>query len=323
MRKSLLWLILALMLVPVNGDIFAQDKYPERPVTLIIPYPPGSMNDLVMRAMADLFPKYAGQPLVILNKPGSGGLIGGAAVASSKPDGYTLGSFSSTQAMPEVVRKFRPASYSSKDVMPVANLSGWLLVLASNYDAPYKSFNEFVEYAKNNPGKLKFGHPGAGNFNWMLGTAMAKDAGIELKDVPFSGEAEYRPALLGNHIDVGVFTYGGPSRELIKSKKFRALCAFEQKRIDELSDVPTIKEAVSEFKHGTSFIGLFAPKGTPKQIIAKLSETIRKVSQDSQFKEKMNNIYMPIMYKDTDAFEAEVKRMGANSITFLEGRGLY
>lgn len=322
MKKSLLWLILAIMLVPVNGDIFAQDKYPERPISIIIPYPAGSMQDLVTRAMGDVFPKYAGQPLVVVNKPGSGGLIGGAALATSKPDGYTLGTFSSTQAVPEIVKKLRPASYSADDVIPVANLSGWLVVLACNNDAPYKNFSEFLAQAKKNPGKMTFGHSGVGNFYWMLGMAMAKEAGIELKDVPFSGEAETRPALLGNHIDVAALTYGGPSRELIKSKKFRALCAFEQKRIDELPDVPTIREVVAEFKHGTSFIGVFTPKGTPQGIVAKLSETIKKITDDAQFKEKMKNIYMPIMYRDSQAFKVEVKRMGENSITFLKEKGL-
>ena len=322
MKKSLLWLILALMLVPVSGDIFAQDKYPARPITVIIPVAAGSMQDLVTRAMADLFPKYAGQPLVIVNKPGSGGLIGGASLATSKPDGYTLATFSSTSAVPEIVSKLRPASYTSKDVMPIANLSGWLVVLVCNNDALYKSFNEFVAYAKKNPGKMTFGHSGVGNFYWMLGMAMAKDTGIEIKDVPFSGEAEYRTALLGNHIDVAALTYGGPSRELLQTKKFRALCTFEKNRIDELPDVPTIKEVVTEFKHGTSFIGLFAPKGTPEGVIARLSEITKKIVEDPQFKENMKRIYMPIMYMDTKAFAAEVKRMGENSMTFLRENNL-
>jgi tripartite-type tricarboxylate transporter receptor subunit TctC len=322
MKKSLLWLIFVVMFVPISSDILAQEKYPDRPITAIIPYPPGSMQDLVTRAMGDLFPKYIGQPLVVSNKPGSGGLIGGAALATSKPDGYTIGTFSSTQAVPEIVAKLRKASYTSQDVLPVANLSGWLVVLGCNSDAPYKSFNEFVDFAKKNPGKMKFGHSGVGNFYWMLGMAMAKEAGIELKDVPFSGESEYRTALLGNHIDIACLTYGGPSRELIQSKKFRALVTFEKKRIDELPDVPTIKEVAAEFRHGTSFIGVFVPKGTPQQAIDKLSETTRKITEDSEFKEKMKNIYMPIMYMDAVAFRAEVKRMGENSMSFLREKGL-
>ncbi len=322
MKKSLICLILGLMFVTVSGDLLAQDKYPERPITVIIPYPPGSMQDLVTRAMEDLFPKYVGQPLVVLNKPGSGGLIGGAALATSKPDGYTIGTFSSTQAVPEIVGKLRPASYTSGDVMPVANLSGWLVVLGCNSDAPYKSFNEFIEYAKKNAGKVTFGHSGVGNFYWMLGMAVAKDKGIELKDVPFSGESEYRTALLGNHIDIACMTYGGPSRELMKSKQFRALVTFEKNRIDELPDVPTIKEVDTDFKHGTSFIGIFAPKGTPQGIIAKLSDATKKITEDPKFKERMGNIYMPIMYMDTQAFQVEVKRMGENSMTFLREKGL-
>jgi tripartite-type tricarboxylate transporter receptor subunit TctC len=322
MKKISLCLILALMFVVHQGEILAQDKYPERPITAIIPYPPGSMLDLCTRAMGDLFPKYIGQALVPLNKPGSGGFIGGAAVATSKPDGYTVGIFANTQAVPELLAKFRPASYSSKDVMPVANWSGWLVVLACNSDAPYKTFNEFIEYAKKNPGKVKFGHPGVGNRYWMLGMAMAKETGIELKDVPFSGESEYRTALLGNHIDIALLTYGGASRENIQSKTLRALCVFESKRIDELPDVPTIKEVGYEYIYGTLFIGTFVPKGTPEGVIAKLNEATKKVVEDPQFKEKMKNLYMPIMYMDTKTFQTDIERDKDIAVKFLKEKGL-
>ena len=145
--------------------------------------------------------------------------------------------------------------------MPVANWSGWLVVLASRSDAPYKTFKEFIEYAKKNPGKVTFGHPGVGNRYWMLGMAMAKETGIEIKDVPFSGEAEYRAALHGGHIDIALLTYGGASRDLIKDKVFRALCAFENNRLDELPDVPTIKEVGYEYIYGSFFIGTFRAEG--------------------------------------------------------------
>lgn len=322
MKKNLLWLIFALMLVPIGSNILAQDKYPERPITAIIPYPAGSMLDLSTRAMGDLFPKYTGQSLIAVNKPGSGGFIGGAALATSKPDGYTIGIFANTQAVPETLVKFRPASYSSKDVMPVANWSGWLVVLATRSDAPYKTFNEFIEYAKKNPGKVTFGHPGVGNRYWMLGMALAKEAGIEIKDVPFDGEAEYRAALQGNHIDIALLTYGGASRDLIKDKVFRALCVVENNRIDEIPDVPTIKEVGYDSIYGCFFIGTFLPKGTPGGVIAKLSEVTRKIVEDPQFKAKMKTINMPIWYMDTKTFQANIERDDVIIRKFFKEKGL-
>lgn len=323
MKKGLLCLIFALVSVAMSGDLLAQDKYPERPITAIICNSGGSMADLVARATEDLFPKYVGQPLVVVNKPGNGGLTGGAVLATSKPDGYTIGFFSSTSAVPEIVAKLRgPAAYTSRDVMPVANVSGWLVVLACNRNAPYKTFNEFVEYAKKNPGKVTLGTSGVGNFYWMLAMAMGKDKGIELIDVPFNSEPDYRTAVLGNHVDIAVLTYGGPSRELLLSKELRALVVFEKNRFNELPDIPTIKEVDADFKHGTSFMGFFVPKGTPQGIIAKLSDATKKITEDPKFKEKMRNLYMPIMYMDTQAFQVEVKRMGENSMTFLREKGL-
>lgn len=322
MKRGMLWFGLALLWVAIGGEVLAQENYPQRPITGIVNFPQASMSELCARAMSDMFPKYVGQPLIVVCKPGSAGLIAGAALANSKPDGYTVGILTNVAASPDFLAKMRPASYSSKDIMPVANMSGFLITLCCNSDAPYKTYDEFIQYAKKNPGKIKFGSNGPGTPYWMLGQALAKENGLEFKDVPFSGEPEFRTALLGNHIDLALLTYGGVSREEIRAKSLRALCTYEYNRLEELPDVPTLKELGIHFAYTPLFIGIFVPRGTPQGIIDKLSEGMRKMSVDPQFKEKMNNLYMPIKYMDTKTFKEEVKKDAESSINFMREKGL-
>ena len=316
-------LMFSFVVTLLTGVAWAQDKYPERPIQVVIPYSPGGSLDLAARALVNPMAKVLGQPLIPLNKPGAGGFIGGGYLVNSKPDGYTVGIFANTQAIPEVLAKLRPATYSSKDLQPVANWSGWLVILVVRNDAPYKTFKEFVEFGKKSPTPLRFGHPGVGNSYWQVGLAIAKETGIKLKEMPYNSEGEYLPALLGNHIDVGVMTYGGSIREHVQAKTLRVLCTFEKKRLDELPDVPTVDELGFRYDFGDFIIGNFLPKETPRNIVVKLSEATKKVTEDPDFKAKMKNLNMPIHYVDTKEFEALLERNMRIRAEFLKEKGLF
>jgi tripartite-type tricarboxylate transporter receptor subunit TctC len=322
MCKRVLPILMATILLFSNGYVWAQDKYPERAIEVIIPYSPGSALDLSTRVMVESMQKILGQPVIPFNKPGAGGYLGGMTLAKSKPDGYTIGVFANTQALPEVLAKLRPASYSSKDLQPVANWSGWTVILVVNSDAPYKTLSELIEYGKKNPGELRFGHPGVGNSYWQVGLALAKETGVKLKEIPYNSEGEYLSALLGKHVDLGVMTYGASTREHIQAKTLRVLCTFEQKRIEELPDVPTIKELGFRYDFGDFIIGTFLPKGTPKNIVAKLSETTKRATESTEFKEKMKSMNMPIWYLDTADFENLLGRNMVIRSNFLKEKGL-
>jgi tripartite-type tricarboxylate transporter receptor subunit TctC len=322
MRKRILSILIAVCLSLCGGYIWAQDKYPEKAIEVIIPYSPGSGLDLAARVMAESMQKILGQPVIPFNKPGAGGYLGGMTVVKAKPDGYTIGVFANTQAIPEVLAKLRPASYSSKDLQPVANWSGWTVILAVNSDAPYKNLNELIAYGKKNPDQLKFGHPGVGNSYWQVGLALAKETGMKLKDIPYNSEAEYLSALLGKHVDLAVMTYSASTREHIQAKTLRVLCTFEQKRIEELPDVPTIKELGFRYDFGDFIIGTFLPKGTPRNVVAKLTETTKKATESAEFKERMKSINMPIWYLDTADFENLLKKNTVIRSNFLKEKGL-
>jgi tripartite-type tricarboxylate transporter receptor subunit TctC len=197
-----------------------------------------------------------------------------------------------------------------------------VIILCCNSDAPYKTFNEFIQYAKKSPRKLLFGSIGKGTRYWMLGMALAREAGFELNDIPFNGEIEYRTALLGKHIDLALMTYGAGTRQYIQSGAIRVLCTFETQRLEELPDVPTAKELGYAYKYSPLFIGAFVPKGTPQGIIAKLSGAIAKLPGDSEFKEQMKKVYLPIRYVDTKAFQAEIKSDVETSEKFFKELGV-
>jgi tripartite-type tricarboxylate transporter receptor subunit TctC len=282
-----------------GGSIFAQEKYPERPIQMVVPVAAGSYNDVGARVLADSMPKYLGQPVIPLNKPGARGFIAGAYVASSKPDGYTLFACGLSPTNPEIYEGLSKTTYTSKDIARIANFSAFVVMFCVRGDAPWKSVKELLEYAKSNPDKLKWGHSGVGGSYWLMGVLLEKEAGVKMQDIPFNGDGETMTALLGNHIDMGVLTYGGAVIQQIEANKIRPLCLFHNTRLDELPGVPIIKEL--GFQHTTlefMHFGVFAPKGTPENIISKLDETIVKVTKDAEFNEKMKKLHMPIIYMD-------------------------
>ncbi len=322
MTRILRWFVIVFIFSTISGELLAQDKYPERPITAIINFPAGSPAEIAARAMGAVFPKSIGQPLVVVTKPGAGGFVAGAAVASSKPDGYTIGVLTNQPASPDFMAKLTPASYKDSDLIPIAGISGYVIILCCNSDTPYKTFNEFIQYAKKSPRKLVFGSIGRGTRYWMLGMALAKEAGIEFNDIPFNGEIEYRTALLGKHIDLAIMTYGAGTRQYIQSGALRVLCTFETQRLEELPDVPTTKELGYAYKYSPLFIGAFVPKGTSQGIIAKLSGAIAKSMEDAQFKEQMKKVYLPIRYMDMKAFQAIIKNDVETTEKFLKEQGV-
>lgn len=300
---SILLVTLACFLV--GGSLGAQDKYPEKPIQSLIPYNPGGSTDLYVRALTESMSKYLGQPVIPVNKPGAGGSIAGAALVNSKPDGYTIAHLNPSQTHPELMVYFKPAPYTSKDLQFVANWGYYQFGLVVRSDSPWVSLKEFVEYARNNPGKIRCGNSGTGGRFWITAMSFVKQTGINIKDIPFQGDVETMTALLGNHIEMGIVTFWGGVLQQIEAKKIRPLCSFTEKRLEELPGVPTIKELGYQYREGlgVSYLGTFLPKGTPPNITAKISEAIRKTTEDTAFKAKMKKLGCPIWYLGTKDFE--------------------
>jgi tripartite-type tricarboxylate transporter receptor subunit TctC len=298
--------------VLVSGVVFAQD-YPARPITLIVPFPPGGVADNVARPVAQALSKQLGQTVIIENKQGAGGGIGMAFVAKAKPDGYTLLlALSSISVIPEAdIVLGRTPMFQLNQLLPIARFTADPVVLAVRADSPWKSYAEFVAFAKANPKKLNYGS--SGNYGTMHVPVemLAATVGVALTHVPFTGAAPAVTALLGGSIDA---VASGPSTVVqhVKAGKLRVLANWGTERHPALPDVPTLRELGAPTEYA-QWSGLFAPAGTPEPVLAALRKAARDAQDDAAFKQAFVTLQTPLAYLDTPAFrsywDADAKKM--------------
>jgi len=269
----------ALVAVPA----FAQANYPTKPITLVCQFAAGGSTDLLGRALANAAGKNLGKPMVVENKPGASGTIGVDYVLKSKPDGYTLlttstGNFTSTPLI-------QTAPYDpNKDVRHIINVATHPIILVVHGDSQWKTVEEFVDFVKKNPGKLKFGQNTPGGTTHMAMESFRKAAGLDMKMVPFGGGgAEVVAQLLGKHVDVAVL-HPQEVTEFLNSKKLRALVVFSEKKVRTIPDVPTAKEKGWNVVMGVAK-GISGPAGLPDDVVKKLHDAFRKAMDDDAFKE--------------------------------------
>jgi tripartite-type tricarboxylate transporter receptor subunit TctC len=313
----LMLVILALIFAAGNQTMAAE--YPDRAISLIIPYPPGGVTDLGARALAEAMEKQLKQPVVAVNKPGGSTTMGGNAVATAKPDGYTLGFFPSSASIPEVYTYFYEAPFSSKDLKPVSKVAIPVLTIAVKGDSPMNSVKDLVEYARKNPG-TKIAIHGKSTQGYLAMKSIAKAENVSLIDVPFDGDTKIVPAILGGHVPAGTPAY--PSViSLIDAKQIKVLALLLDKRADFAPNIPTIVDLGYKFALG-AYLGVFAPKGTPDNIIKKLNDVIGKVAQDPQFRAKILGMGTQVSFEDTKAFEKSINQYKDALQVFFKEEGL-
>ena len=294
-------------------------EYPERTITLIVPYPPGGVTDLGARALGEAMERHLNKPVVVVNKAGGATTIGGNAVANAKPDGYNLGFFPSSASIPEVYTYFYQAPYSSKDLKPVAKIAVPVLTIAVKGDSPLNNLKDLVEYVRKNPG-TKIGIHGKSTQGYLVMRTIAKNENVNLIDVPFDGDTKIVPAILGNHVPAGTPAY--PSvYSLIDSKQIKALVLLIDKRADFAPNIPTIVEAGYKLPAG-SYLGVFAPKGIPDDLVKKLNDVIAKIAQEPEFRNKVHNMGIQVLFEDTKSFERSIDQYKENLQSFFKEEGL-
>ena len=304
--------VLGLVSAAFAGVAFAQG-YPSKPITMIVPFPPGGVADLTGRPTALTMEKILKQPVVLVNRAGAGGAVGNAAVAKSAPDGYTLlMALSSITVIPEAEKICgRTAPYELPQLFPVALISADPTVLAVRSESPYRSVSDVVEAAKKSPGRLAFSSSGIYGALHMPFAMLESAAGVKFLHVPYSGGGPAMNALLGGQVE---FTAGGPSTLIsqIKGGKLRVLASWGTKRLDSLPDVPTFKELGMEMEY---FIwsGVFLPAATPAPIVTTLRDAIRRSVQDLEFRATMEKLQTPVNYLDAPEFakylDADARRL--------------
>ncbi|MBP1768809.1 MAG: hypothetical protein H6P98_2924 [Candidatus Aminicenantes bacterium] len=265
--------------------------FPEKEVSIIIPWAPGGATDLIFRAVAAASQQHLGQAIVIVNRAGGGGAVGYTEGAQAKPDGYTLtAAVTPLTILPHQVK----TAFTYKDFDPVINVVSDPSMFLVRSDAPWKTLQEFLDQAKKNPGMISVGNSGAGGGVHLVALAFEKAAGVKFNHIPFSGGGPSVTALLGGHINaVSVSPPEGINH--VRAGKLRIIALFSDKRFDMFPDVPTVKEQGLDFTMGM-WRGVAAPKGTPPAVIQKLHDAFKKGMDDPGFQKAAKDMAVNLQY---------------------------
>lgn len=276
------------LLIAASSLAIAQDKYPSKPVTVVVPQAAGGANDAIARVIAQKLSEQMGQPFVIDNKTGAGGNVGTVAVARAKADGYTL-MITADSAM-----VINPSLYKStgfdpiKDFEPVGTVATAGYVLVANPNFPPKNTAELVALAKQQPGKINIGSAGNGTLNHLIGEMLGKAAGIDMVHVPYKASSAAVTDLVAGQVEVSVQSLPS-SIAFIRSGKVKVLGVVNPKRLPALPDTPTIGETIKGFGT-TPWYGMFVPAGTPKHIVAQLNAEIAKALESKEVLDRLAGV---------------------------------
>ncbi len=260
-------------------------KWPDKPVHLVVPYPPGGNVDVAARIVAPGLQEALGQVFLVENKAGAGGMIAGEYVAKSAPDGYTF-FFAANGPLLFSPVIFRRTPYEwDKDFVPVSSVSLTPLVLQVHPSVPAKTLAEFLALAKKEPGKLLMASPGAGTTNHLVSELLQSVTGASWTTVHYKGNSPATTDLIGGQVQFN-FDQVSVSLPYLKQGKVRALAITTAKRFPSLPDVPTFAEAGVKGMEAATFTGVVAPKGTPKEIVARFSAALAKVTEEKSVIEK-------------------------------------
>jgi tripartite-type tricarboxylate transporter receptor subunit TctC len=298
--KGMIFLVAALVLFFAQAGLAQEDvsKYPSKPITYVCPVPPGTTVDLSTRMMAKELEKILGQPLIVENKPGAALVIGTAAVATAKPDGYTIGftggpPFYFTPLLEKV--PYDPL----KDLRMVAQYGGANVSVVVKPDSPFKSFKEMMEYARKNPKKVTYGDTGTNGLTNITIETIAKQENVQLTHIPFKGTPEVQAAVLGGHIMFGTGDFGA----VVDSGQLRVLMMLKDEKSAEYPNAPIMKDLGYNVSYPL-INAIIAPKGVPEAIIQKLDDAVVKAIKTPAFLEGMKKLNVPLVYyghKELDA----------------------
>jgi len=313
-------LSLFLHILLVSSACLAQD-YPSKPITMVVPFPPGGVAEIVGRPLAVSMQTVLKQPVIIVNRPGAGGAVGMASVAKGPADGYTiLMALSSISVFPVADRiNGKTPSYQFSDFAPIALVTADPTVLVVRADSKYSTLKDFVAAAKASPGKINYSSAGIYSTLHVAMEIFADAAGIKLFHVPYQGGGPAVTALLGGQVEA---LASGPAAAIgqIKGGKMRALASWSTERLKLLPDIPTFKELGYDAEFYI-WSGVFAPAATPPAVQARLRAAVKEAAASPEFKAAMEKVSTPIAYLDAPEFKQYWDRDAARLKVVLEKMG--
>lgn len=296
MKKLAFALILFLSLTP----LWAQGKFPTKPITLIVPYGSGG-TDSQYRKLAELVGKDLGQPVVVMNQPGGTGTIAVTNMArSAAPDGYTIAaSTGPILRQPHVVKS---TNYSPpKDLTWIAGLGAYTFILTVRDDSPFKTLEDMVSWARKNPGKLTFATVGTSSSSYVSMKLLARQAGIEVINVPYKGGGELLAAVLGGHVMVG----GDSLLNVIPATNgkhgIRALVSFDAERSEHMPELPTVKELGYDIVQDSPY-GIVGPKGMPPEVVKTLQTAFERAAKSAENAATLKTLRQRLWFRSSDQY---------------------
>jgi tripartite-type tricarboxylate transporter receptor subunit TctC len=322
MERKLFIFIFSLFII---SSFYAQPalavEYPSKAIELIVPFTAGGTNDLLARLIAQIAPKYLGQPLIVVNKPGAGGSLGAADVIASRPDGYKLLSapsnfFSTTVYMQKI-------PFNPNDLVPIGNFMEYKNGLIVKGDSPWKSLGELLDYGRKNPGKLRWAHMNRGSALAMETFIIFKKAGVTAVEVPYPGLPECLNAVLGGHVDASAVSYGG-IKDHVKSGGARYLVTYSERRYSEPANIPCALElGFPDAGKIRTFISIYAHKNVPDDAKKVLFNAFKKIYDDPEFKKAFENFGEAPLFVGPESIIEEIQEESKLTIPLLKEWGLY
>lgn len=276
----------------LNGLGISQENFPNKPIRVIVPFAPGA-SDAQIRAIGPVMSQQLGQPLIIENMAGGGGVIAANHVKNSAPNGYTL-FFTGMATLTMIPALRKDVNYKLSDFTPLGNISTVTGVMIIYPSTNYNNITEFVKYAKNNPGKLNFGSPGIGTAGHTMGVGPQVYGDFLLTHIPYKGGADVVAAVIAGNVEVG---FALPSIVIphLQTNAIKALAITAGNRSEFLPDVATYKELGINYVDGESY-GLVGPKGLPNNVVTKISSAIAEATKDANFLSTMRKSYTSVQY---------------------------
>lgn len=295
-------------------------EYPKKAIKMIVPFTPGGNTDIAARIIAQAANKYLpnGQTIVVENKPGGGGTVGSTEVVNTQPDGYVIGT---TTGGPITIQPhFGKTKYTPNDIQPIMRVVSMSNVLVVRSDAPWKSFDEWLAYVKQNPGKFRYSTAGTGLSGHITMEALNIKAGLETKQVPFEGAAPAITTLLGGHVE-GAIIGAIEAKPHVDTGKMRVLINTGTMKSEAFKDIPSLKEKGIDVAVDV-WTGIFAPKDLPVEIREILHETFKKSIEDPEVIEKYKKLGIDTSYAGPDDFKKAIEEEYKNNGEVLKAAGI-
>lgn len=304
-KSSSIIFVISALFVLCFSSVSSSDDYPVKPITMICAYSAGGGSDLAARMVAKYTEKYLGQPIVVENRAGAGGQIGFTALSKAKADGYTIGMLN-VPAMNMLAAVRENCPYKTTDFAPLANAILDPVVLAVGINSEFKTLEDFVSYARKNPGKIVLGVDGPQTNAQLQPLIMEKALGIKLKYVFYNGAAPALTAAIGGHT-FGTTPGASEAQQYVENSQLRVLAVFSETRFPGLPNVPTFKEATGmDISYIPSNRGFGTQAGVPEARKKILAEAMHKAIEDPEFKKKATEMGLPVFYEDAETFTQKI-----------------